>query len=77
MPKNSSITISFASWLFTDFEYIFIHIVAINNIQINIMINSFLLTILCKKIIVISEKNEPIVPGAHLTYPIKKSVENI
>jgi hypothetical protein len=51
--------------------------VAINKIQINKMINSFLLTILCKKIIVISEKNEPKVPGAHLTYPIKKSVENI
>jgi hypothetical protein len=41
------------------------------------MINSFLLTILCKKMIIISEKIEPKVPGAHLTYPIKKSVENI
>jgi len=48
-----------------------------SKIQINKMINSFLLTRLCKKMIVISEKVEPKVPGAHLTYPIKKSVENI
>ena len=43
IPKNSSITISFASCLFNDFEYIFIHITAINKYkQKNKMINSFL-----------------------------------
>ena len=71
------IIISFESCLFIDSEYIFTHIVAIINIQINKIINSFLEVILRKKIIIISENKEPIVPGAHLTYPIKKSVENI
>ena len=52
-------------------------IVATYNTDINMMINSFLLTILCKKVIIISENKEPIVPGAHLTYPIQKSVETI
>ena len=52
-------------------------IVATNNTDINIMINSFLLTILCKKVIIISENKELTVPGAHLTYPMKKSVETI
>ena len=49
-----------------DFEYNETNIIARTNITINKMINSILLTKLCKKIIIINEANDPIVPGAHL-----------
>ena len=63
--------------IFIVFEYIATSIVARINIQINRTINIVLLTKLCKNIIITNEANEPIVPGAHFEYPIKKRVENI